>query len=357
MSPDFDGLVETSTSLGEAITEGDTLTLHSLSRSSNDSALPDVIGALDAAARLAGGTLEVKHNYGGWRPDLDSPALAAARAGLRAAVRRAADRHRRPRRARDGGHRRQGRGARHDLVRAADRGAAFARRAGEHPDGRALLAAAGRRSSTRSRSPEVKLEANACNRRRGDPRLIVLWGSAPRPATAATTPARRFAPKWADDVCGTVGAWEGQLKDIREDLRHNNWAARRSDGSTGDSQEQVVTVHDAVDRAMRATQETLQEGLKRAGIPDVRPGRAGVGDRPPMGGADRAQPPPRQGADQAAPTSVSEAFASLVPPITALARSAVDGRAAFAKVEALDPELEDAFSRSGTCRRLLEKKP
>ena len=56
MSPDFDDLVETSTSLGEAITEGDTLTLHSLSRSSNDAALPEVIGALDAAARLAGGS-------------------------------------------------------------------------------------------------------------------------------------------------------------------------------------------------------------------------------------------------------------------------------------------------------------
>ena len=80
MSPDFDDLVETSTSLGEAITEGDRLTLHSLSRSSNDSALPDVIATLDAAARLAGGELEVKHNYGGWRPNLDSPALAALRA-------------------------------------------------------------------------------------------------------------------------------------------------------------------------------------------------------------------------------------------------------------------------------------
>ena len=79
MSPDFDGLVETSTSLGEAITEGDTLTLHSLTRSSNDSALPEVIATLDAAARLAGGSLEVKHNYGGWRPNLESPALAAAR--------------------------------------------------------------------------------------------------------------------------------------------------------------------------------------------------------------------------------------------------------------------------------------
>jgi dipeptidase D len=79
MSPDFDGLVETSTSLGEAVTEGDELTLHSLSRSSNDSAMPEVIATLDAVARLAGGTLEVKHNYGGWRPNLDSPALAAAR--------------------------------------------------------------------------------------------------------------------------------------------------------------------------------------------------------------------------------------------------------------------------------------
>jgi dipeptidase D len=79
MSPDFDDLVETSTSLGEAITEGDQLTLHSLSRSSNDAALPEVIATLDAAAQLSGGELEVKVNYGGWRPNLDSPALAAAK--------------------------------------------------------------------------------------------------------------------------------------------------------------------------------------------------------------------------------------------------------------------------------------
>jgi dipeptidase D len=79
MSPDFEGLVETSTSLGEATTERDRLTLHSLSRSSNDSAMPEVIATLDAAARLAGGELEVKHNYNGWRPDLDSAVLAVAR--------------------------------------------------------------------------------------------------------------------------------------------------------------------------------------------------------------------------------------------------------------------------------------
>ncbi|WCB93100.1 Cytosol non-specific dipeptidase [Baekduia alba] len=79
LSPDFDGLVETSTSLGEAITEGDVLTLHSLTRSSNDAAMPGVLGTLEAAARRAGGEVEFKHNYGGWRPNLDSPALAALR--------------------------------------------------------------------------------------------------------------------------------------------------------------------------------------------------------------------------------------------------------------------------------------
>lgn len=79
MSPDFEGLVETSTSLGEAATDGTQLTLHSLSRSSNDSALPEVVAALAAAARLAGGSLEVKHNYNGWRPDLDSQLLAVTR--------------------------------------------------------------------------------------------------------------------------------------------------------------------------------------------------------------------------------------------------------------------------------------
>ena len=78
LSPDFPSLIETSTSLGEAVTEGDRLTLHSLTRSSNDSALPEVVSGLDAIARLADGEFEVKNNYPGWRPDLDSNLLAVA---------------------------------------------------------------------------------------------------------------------------------------------------------------------------------------------------------------------------------------------------------------------------------------
>jgi dipeptidase D len=79
MSSDFERLVETSTSVDEAITGNGRLTLRSLSRSSNSSALPDVIAELDAAARLTGGSFEVMQADPGWRPDLGSPALALCR--------------------------------------------------------------------------------------------------------------------------------------------------------------------------------------------------------------------------------------------------------------------------------------
>jgi dipeptidase D len=78
MSPDFTGLVETSTSLDEVITDGPKLTLEHLSRSSNDSLLPDVIEALTAAAHLAGGELSVGEADPGWRPNLDSRVLAVS---------------------------------------------------------------------------------------------------------------------------------------------------------------------------------------------------------------------------------------------------------------------------------------
>jgi dipeptidase D len=79
MSSDFPGLVETSTSLGEASTDAGQLALHHLSRSSNASALPDVIASLDACARLAGGLLAVEQADPGWRPNLDSRILATTR--------------------------------------------------------------------------------------------------------------------------------------------------------------------------------------------------------------------------------------------------------------------------------------
>ena len=134
--PDFDDLVERPHALGEAITEGDELTLHSLTRSSNDSALPEVIAALDAVARLGGGELEVKQNYACgsriWTPGLaggrrafervfgEPPIVTAVHAGLETAV--IGD---------------EGPRSRHAVVRPADRVPLLAGRRGQPPERRA----------------------------------------------------------------------------------------------------------------------------------------------------------------------------------------------------------------------------
>jgi len=80
MSPAVPEAVETSTSLNVAGTDGDVLTLASMTRSANARALDDVVASIEAAARLAGAEVEIKRSYPPWRPDLDSELLATARA-------------------------------------------------------------------------------------------------------------------------------------------------------------------------------------------------------------------------------------------------------------------------------------
>ncbi len=80
MSPALPGTVETSTSLTVATTDGGTVTLASMTRSSNAGALEDVVATIAGSARLAGAEVDVVRSYPPWRPDLDSRLLETAKA-------------------------------------------------------------------------------------------------------------------------------------------------------------------------------------------------------------------------------------------------------------------------------------
>ncbi len=79
MSPRLGSVVETSTSLTVAATEGRTLTFASMTRSASAEALEDVVATIESAARLAGAEVEAVRSYPPWRPDLDSRLLAQAK--------------------------------------------------------------------------------------------------------------------------------------------------------------------------------------------------------------------------------------------------------------------------------------
>ena len=64
------------------------------------------------------------------------------------------------------------------------------------------------------------------------------------------------ASNWAEDVCGTIGAWEGQIEAIADGVRTANAAVRPNDGGSGDSVEGTFFVRTAITRAIQATDLT-----------------------------------------------------------------------------------------------------
>jgi len=187
--------------------------------------------------------------------------------------------------------------------------------------------------------------------------VIVVTGIAAAIGGSDHTGETVRASRWADDVCGTTGAWEGQLEAIRDELRASNFAARQNDGGSGDSVEETISVREAVDRAIRATTDTLQRGIERAGIPDA--GQGPKASATLLTWANRTEENLRiaKALLEEKPRSPAEAFANLVPPAAALARSAVEGRAAYKRVAALDPALADALNGSRNCRDLMKEAP
>jgi dipeptidase D len=80
MSRDIPGLVETSNNVAVCSgTESGALRIVTSARSSVMPSLRAVAGAVTAAGRLAGARVESHGGYPGWKPDLDSRALAVVR--------------------------------------------------------------------------------------------------------------------------------------------------------------------------------------------------------------------------------------------------------------------------------------
>jgi dipeptidase D len=79
VTPGLAGVVETSSSLTRAATENGVLTLGSMARSSNATALDGLLATMHALARLGGAEVEVRRSYPPWEPRLDSPLLTATK--------------------------------------------------------------------------------------------------------------------------------------------------------------------------------------------------------------------------------------------------------------------------------------
>ena len=84
MSVSLPGLVQTSSNLARVVSDGKTVKLQCLLRSSVNSEKEELGEAISAVFELAGAKVELTGAYNGWTPNLDSPILAAMKASYKA---------------------------------------------------------------------------------------------------------------------------------------------------------------------------------------------------------------------------------------------------------------------------------
>lgn len=75
MSPDIDGLVETSNNIAKVAVGNGELKIECLTRSSVETSKWDLVNALTSAFELAGYTVVTSGDYPGWAPNMESPIL------------------------------------------------------------------------------------------------------------------------------------------------------------------------------------------------------------------------------------------------------------------------------------------
>ncbi len=75
MSPDIDGLVETSNNIAKVLVENGTIKIECLTRSSVESSKTEMANSLTSVFGLAGYTTNLSGDYPGWAPNMDSAIL------------------------------------------------------------------------------------------------------------------------------------------------------------------------------------------------------------------------------------------------------------------------------------------
>lgn len=132
------------------------------------------------------------------------------------------------------------------------------------------------------------------------------------------------ADEWAENVCGAVDTWRGELESVAGDI-----------GSPSEADA-------AVDRAVQAT-ETMVEGIDDAGVPDTEEGEQAANDVSVW--AERALDDLEEAQDSGEVQDATGAISAAV----------VGGVQTLARVAELDPALGVAVRQSSTCQQLREE--
>ena len=163
------------------------------------------------------------------------------------------------------------------------------------------------------------------------------------------------AAAWAQNVCGAVGVWRGELEATVEDVRTPNANASGAEEPQSETpQGRTGFVREGLERAILAT-DTLVEGVDNAGVPDTEQGEeaAQLVDEW-ADGAKEALEDAQDNLDEEA-DSLEDSIEVYTESAAAIGRVLALGTDTLEEVVRLDPALGAALRDSSTCQELREE--
>ncbi len=160
------------------------------------------------------------------------------------------------------------------------------------------------------------------------------------------------AGEWAQNVCGAVGVWRGEVEAIVEDLRTPNANATAGEEPQSETpQGRTGFIRKGLERGVQAA-ETLVVGVDNAGTPDTEEGEEAaerVSDwaESALSELEEAE----DSLDDEAET-IEESVEQLAGAGRAIAAVLASGTQTLVEVGRLDPELVAAFRDTSTCQQL-----
>ena len=163
------------------------------------------------------------------------------------------------------------------------------------------------------------------------------------------------AGEWAQNVCGAVGVWRGELEATVEEIRTPPAAAGGDvEPQSETPQERTGFIRTGLERAVQAT-ETMVEGVENAGTPDTPDGEqaADVVSSWADDALDELEDA-QDSLDEEADT-LEASIQQLTGAARAIGSVLASGTRTVADVVQTDPELVSVIRDTSTCQELREE--
>lgn len=161
---------------------------------------------------------------------------------------------------------------------------------------------------------------------------------------------------WADNVCGAVAVYRGQIESIVDSVRDPGAV-----GSLGTEEPQSQTpqgrrtfIRGGLEQALEAT-ETVVVAIDNAGVPDTPNGTQAASAISDWADATRNDLEDAQDSLDNEADTLAEAIAQLTDAAKAITGAVTSGVKAVADVGRTDPALAAALRDSSTCQQLREE--